>query len=50
MHVQCFIILLNPVVIMCSTRFSIKKFSVTPLHFVFCMSLRTNSNYFCIQC
>ena len=41
----------SPVVTICTTRFNIHKFYVLPTQFiyVFCVDLRTNSDYFPIQ-
>jgi len=43
--------LYSPVVTICTTRFNIHKFYVLPTQFiyVFCVDLRTNSDYFPIQ-
>jgi hypothetical protein len=43
--------LYGPVVTLCSTMFNIHKFSVlsTQYIYVFCVDLRTNSDYFPIQ-
>ena len=41
----------SPEVTICTTRVNIKNFHVLPTHctYVFCMDLRTNSDYFPIQ-
>jgi hypothetical protein len=43
--------LLSPVVTICTTRFNIQQFHVLPTQciYVFCVDLRTNSDYFPIQ-
>ena len=43
--------LCGPVVILCTTRFNIQQFYVLPTQciYVFCVDLRTNSDYFPIQ-
>ena len=42
---------LSPVVTICTTRFNIQQFYVLPTQciYVFCVDLRTNSDYFPIQ-
>jgi len=41
----------SPVVTLCTTRFNIHRFFVLPTQciYVFCVDLRTNSDYFPIQ-
>jgi len=41
----------NPVVTICTTSFNIQQFYVLPTQciYVFCVDLRTNSDYFPIQ-
>jgi len=39
----------NPVVTVCTTRFNVEKFCPTQCIYVFCVDLRTNSDYFPIQ-
>jgi hypothetical protein len=45
------LILQSPEVLLCTTRFNIHKFYVLPTQcvYVFCVDLRTNSDYFPIQ-
>ena len=46
-----FLIIYNPVVTICTTRYNIQKFYVLPTHciYVFCVDLRTKSDYFPTQ-
>jgi len=43
--------LLNPVFLVCTGRFDVQKFYVlsTQCIYVFCVDLRTNSDYFAVQ-
>jgi hypothetical protein len=48
---HCYLTLKTPVVTICTTRFNIPKLNVLPTQYiyVFCIDLRTKSDYFPLQ-
>jgi hypothetical protein len=50
-HISCLLTLYNPVVTMRTAKFNFQEFHVLPTQciYVFCVDLRTNSDYFPIQ-